>query len=325
MAMMNNSLVQHLRGHPDPIIRWKIIRNLFGYDPSSAEYKLVKMDLPYSPIIQQLLRDRDINGRFVYHPYNKWFGAHWVLSILADLGYPEGDESLRPLLEQCYAWLLSNEHAKYIKTINNRVRRCASQEGNCVYYSLALGLADGRTDELAERLIKWQWEDGGWNCDKRPEAVKSSFFESLIPLRGLAWYAKSSGNIKAKQAVSRASEVFLKRHLFKRMSNGQIMDRNFVQLHYPCYWHYDILFALKVLSEAGFINDPRCAEALNLLEGKQLSDGGFPAEARYYQVGEKKVSGLSWVDWGGVSKVHMNPYVSVDALFVLKQSDRLVS
>jgi hypothetical protein len=324
MVMKTESLIQHLLEYSDPIIRWKMIRQVVEMDPSSREYELAGKELSSSPIIQQLLRDRDIDGRIPYHPYDKWFGAHWVLSILADLGYPERDESLKPLLEQSYNWLLSVEHARYINTINGRVRRCASQEGNCVYYSLALGLADERTEELAERLTRWQWEDGGWNCDKKPEATISSFFESLIPLRGLAWYAKSSGDLKAKQAVARASEIFLKRHLFKRMTDGQIMDRNFIQLHYPCYWHYDILFALKVLSEAGFINDFRCADALNLLEGKQLSDGGFPAEARYYHVGEKKVSGHSRVDWGGTSKMHLNPYVSIDALSVLKHSGRLV-
>ena len=181
-----------------------------------------------------------------------------------------------------------------------------------------------RTEELAARLIKWQWVDGGWNCDKRPEAAKSSFFESLIPLRGLTWYANGSGDIKAKQAVERAAEVFLKHHIFKRLSDNQIMDKNFVQLHYPCYWHYDILFGLKVLSEAGFISDPRCAEALDLLENKKLADGGFPAEAKYYRVDDKKLSGHSHVDWGGISKVHMNPFVTVDALAVLKRSGRVL-
>ena len=41
----------------------------------------------------------------------------------------------------------------------------------------------------------------------------------------------------------------------------RIIDRNFIQLHYPNYWHYDVLFALKVISEAGFITDPRCLKA----------------------------------------------------------------
>ena len=54
-----------------------------------------------------------------------------------------------------------------------------------------------------------------------------------------------------------------------------------VRLHYPCYWHYDLLAGLKVMAEAGFIGDPRCREALDLLESKRLPGGGFPAEARY--------------------------------------------
>ena len=94
-------------------------------------------------------------------------------------------------------------------------------------------------------------------------------------------------------------------------------------LHYPNYWHYDVLFALKVMAEAGFITDPRCTQALDLLAGKQLTDGGFPAEAKYYRVDDKRLSGHSKVDWGGVSKVHMNPYVSIDAISVLIRAGRV--
>jgi hypothetical protein len=324
MVMTTDSLIESLQNYPDPIIRWKITRNVLGYNPSYIGHLRARNELASSPIIRKLINDRDIDGKLPFHPYDKWFGAHWILSILADLGYPKGDESLKPLLEQSYDWLLSNEHAKHIKTINGRVRRCASQEGNCIYYSLALGLADTRTEELAAKLIKWQWEDGGWNCDKKPEANKSSFNETLIPVRGLALYAKSSGDPKAEQAVSRAVEVFLTRHLFRRLKDKRIIDSNFVQLHYPNYWHYDILFGLKVMGEAGFINDHRCDEALDLLETKRLSDRGFPAEAKYYRVDEKKLTGHSRVDWGGTSKVHMNPFVSIDALAVLKLSGRLI-
>jgi hypothetical protein len=43
-----------------------------------------------------------------------------------------------------------------------------------------LGLVDdSRVQYLAESLIDWQWPDGGWNCDKRPSANHSSFYESL--------------------------------------------------------------------------------------------------------------------------------------------------
>ncbi len=324
MVKMTEALIKQLLASQEPILRWKVETQILGSPISVEENQMARKELANSPILQRLLCDRNENGEIPYHPYDKWFGAHWVLSILADLGYPQGDETLKPLVEQCYAWLLSKEHQKYILTIAGRVRRCASQEGNCVYYSLALGIADDRTEELAARLLKWQWEDGGWNCDKRPEAAKSSFFETLIPTRGLAKYADITGDPNAKAAVRRAGEVFLKRQLFRRLSGGQAMDPNFLKLHYPCYWHYDLLFGLKVMAEAGLIEDPRCAEALNLLEGKQLPDGGYPAEASFYRVDDKKLSGHSRVDWGGTSKVHMNPFVTADALAVLIRAGRMV-
>ena len=124
--------------------------------------------------------------------------------------------------------------------------------------------------------------------------------------------------------MNRAAEVFLKRHLIKRIRDNRVIDQNFIKLHYPNYWHYDVLFALKVMAEAGYIMDPRCNEGLDLLESKRLSDGGFPAEEKYYRVDDKKLSGHSKVDWGGTSKIHSNPFVSLDALIVLKQSGRLV-
>lgn len=323
MVMNIETLIQQLQNHPDPIIRWKMVKSGVGNCLSPSVVERAMGDVDSSPVVKQLLSDQKEDGQIPFHPYNKWFGAHWVLSNLADLEYPAGNDSLKPLSEQCYDWLLSKGHEQYIQMINGRVRRCASQEGNCVYYSLALGLADHRTDELASRLLKWQWDDGGWNCDRRPEAAKSSFFESLIPMRGLGRYAKFTGDSIVEQAVAHAAEIFLKRNIFKRLSDGEIMDKNFIQLHYPCYWHYDILFALKVMSEIGYINDPRCTEALDCLESKHLSNGGFPAEAKYYRVDNKKLSGHSHVDWGGISKLHMNPFVSIDALYVLKQAGRL--
>ncbi|HEX9091089.1 MAG TPA: hypothetical protein VF831_06345, partial [Anaerolineales bacterium] len=258
MEKKTEEYIRFLSEDPEPAFRWKIRSQLLTETIPAEGLRIKKDEFAGSPIIQRLLGDRKEDGRIEYSVYDKWFGAHWVLAILADLGYPTGDQILKPLMEQCYAWLLSKEHAGTIREISGRTRRCASQEGNCIYYSLALGLADERTQELAERLIRWQWDDGGWNCDKRSEAHISSFNETLIPLRGLAWYANISGDHKTRLAVERAAEVFLKRQLIFRLTNRKIIDRHFVKLHYPNYWHYDFLFALKVLDEAGFIKEPRC-------------------------------------------------------------------
>jgi hypothetical protein len=75
-------------------------------------------------------------------------------------------------------------------------------------------------------------------------------------------------------------------------------------------------------SDGGFSGDPRCSQALDLLEAKRLPDGGFPAEKRYYGVSDKLVSGRSLVDWGGASKRRMNEWVTVDALTALRAAGR---
>jgi hypothetical protein len=320
---MSEAIITKLLESDESSIRFRVLTQLLGDRADAAERARLQQEIRTSPRVKTMLSERKTDGSIPIHPYGKWNGAHWVLALLADLGYPTSDESLIPLREQVYWWLLSDGHTRGVKVINGRARRCASQEGNALYAMLTLGLADGRTDELARRLIQWQWPDGGWNCDKHPKASNSSFMESLIPMRGLVLHATLTGNTQSREAAERAADIFLKRNLFKRQSDGSVITEKFTTLHYPCYWHYDILFGLKVMAECGCISDPRCQDALDLLESKRLPDGGFPAEARYYQVSPKAATGRSLVGWGVTGTTQMNEFVTADALFVLKAAGRL--
>jgi hypothetical protein len=313
-----NKLIELLR--TEPALSWKLVVNILGKNENSPDARRAQAKVQEAPLMKALIATCDRK----HSAYKKWDGAHWILAILGDLGYPVDDEALRPLMEDAFNTWMSKEHeTKHLQVIDGRVRRCASQEGYAIWSSLTLGFADTRTDELVSRLLKWQWPDGGWNCSKHPEADTSSFMETLIPLRALVLYAKVSGDAKAKFAAERATKVFLTRRLFKRRSDGQVINHHFVLLHYPLYWHYDILFGLKVMAEAGFIGDPRCAAALNLLESKRLPDGGFPAEETYARTTRPYLSGYSPVSWGRTSKKTMNPFVTADALYVLKMAGRL--
>jgi len=210
-----------------------------------------------------------------------------------------------------------------VPIIDGRARRCASQEGNALYATLALGLADERADQLAANLVRWQWPDGGWNCDRKTEAQTSSFHETLLPLRGLAWHARETGSPASRQAVERGAEFLLQRRLFRRLRDGSIIREEFLKLRYPHYWHYDILIALKVMVEAGLITDPRCEEALGVLVGKRLARGGWSAQGKHYRGVDAPAPGGSLVDWGPVSrKPVLNPFVTLDVLYVLRSAGR---
>jgi hypothetical protein len=83
-----------------------------------------------SGILKGQLGARSADERIPFSPYDKWFGAHCVISIRADLGYPEGDENRKPFMEQSYAAWLCKQHEKYVKTIKGEVQRYASREAN---------------------------------------------------------------------------------------------------------------------------------------------------------------------------------------------------
>jgi hypothetical protein len=76
------------------------------------------------------------------------------------------------------------------------------------------------------------------------------------------------------------------------------------------------------MAAVGLINDPRCAEALDLLERKELPGGGWPSERRFYKA-TGQVELHADVDWGGVSRTRMNEWVTTDALYVLREAGRL--
>lgn len=322
----------------EPAIRWKVRLNVLGEDMSSVEMAALQNEVRNSPLVKQLLKglnNTKLNqGRGLYA---KWQGAHWVMATLADIGYQPGDEDLLPvknalldfwLQEDFYIEFEADSKAKAyqkngVPVMQGRHRRCASQQGNTLWMLLKLGLHDERLDNLAERLLHWQWPDGGWNCDKNPDACHSSFMETLLPLRGLSLYAQTTGNRAVASAVEHAAEVFLKRYLYKSQNTGEIIYPEFMALHYPLYWHYDILAGLKVMAEAGFITDPRCNAALDLLQSKQLPGGGWPSEKAYYKTLDEITLNADFVNWGGARKSIMNEWVTADALFVLKKAGRM--
>lgn len=334
------SVIDTLLKSEEPSIRWKTRVHVLGEERDSRGIRALEEEIRRSPRVRALLSRRHQLGRpgtarMVYH---KWQGLHWVLASLADLGYPEGDATLRPIRDRILdCWLkptyfqefLARTEAeayrrKGIPVMQGRYRRCASQQGNALLFLTNLGLADERADSLAERLLHWQWPDGGWNCDRHPDADTSSFMETRLPMLGLAAYARDHGSAAVVRAVERAAEVFLRRKLFKRASDGRIIHPEFVTLHYPLYWHYDVLGGLRAMDRIGRIQDPRCADALDLLEEKRLSDGGWPAEKRHYKVRPRTLeTSADYVDWGGTSSGRMNEWVTVDALAVLRSAGRI--
>jgi hypothetical protein len=210
------------------------------------------------------------------HPYRKWWGTHWRLVELADLDVPIPSAALQPGIDQELAWLTSSLADAPSRSGDRLPRRHASIEGNAVYALSRLGFADHLgTRRLVAALIAWQWPDGGWNCDRHPDAHRSSFHESVTPAVGLATYAAQTGDTTALAAANRTAELLLEHRLFRAHGTGEPIHPSWTKLHYPPYWHYDVLQGLRLLRAVGRLGDPRAGDALDLLERARRRDGTF--------------------------------------------------
>ncbi|MBM3312527.1 MAG: hypothetical protein FJY80_13590 [Candidatus Aminicenantes bacterium] len=207
-----------------------------------------------------------------------------------------------------------------------RPRRCASMEGNAIWSQLVLGIVDDkRLPLLVDRLVAFQWPDGGWNCDKRPDARTSSVQETLLPLRGLARWHRATWDERAGRAANRAAEFLLKRRLLWRKGDGALIEPEWGgpvdKIHYPIRF-YDVLSALLVMAEMGLVRDRRCRAALDLLESKRLADGAFPVEWTNVKKADRIETRGTYADWGILSRKKGHPLVTVDALYVLREAGR---
>lgn len=330
-----DSYTRGLLDSEDPCVAYRAHRLLAADPADSPPQRRRREQVADSPNVRRLLSRRGPDGRIQlgneYHAYRKFQGVHWTLAGLAELGYPPGDASLRPLADQVLTWLFTAAHLRppstqVIPGQEDRVRRCASQEGLAIWYLHELGMTDERVDLLAARLVDWQWPDGGWNCDKRPDARGSSVQETLLPLRGLARHLRERpGEAPLERAVDRAVGFFLERRLLWRRRDGAPIapawGRDPMRIQWPFRW-FDVLSVLVVMTELALVGDDRCADGLDVLAGTRLPTGGFPAQERTARTVNVVASGGTFAEWGPFGAGRANPFVTIDATWVLTGAHR---
>ena len=244
-------------------------------------------------MIDGLLKGQHADGSFGVHPYSKWKGAHWRLVSLVELGIPRTNRAARAGANTVLDWVASPDHTAGV--IKGLERRHASMEGNALAVCCRLGMAaNRRVKHLAEVLLRAQWPDGGWNCDRHPDARRSSFHETLAPIWGLAEYHRATADGRARKAALAAAELFLEHRLFRSMKTGAVIDSEWTHIHWPHYWHYDFFHGLRAIAMLGLIRDARAAEALELLYEKRKPDGTWRASGRRYWT--RSTEAVDWAD-----------------------------
>lgn len=228
------------------------------------------------------------------HPYAKFDGVHWRLVEIAELvraGVPADPGHVSAAVDAELAWLFAPSREVPPLIDPTRPRWHASQDGNAVYACTVLGHGDdARVRDIVTLLLNKQWPDGGWNCDRKPGTKRSSFHESVTTALGLAVYGKSLGDANALEGARRTAQLLLEHRMFRRAGTGPAIHPSWTVLHYPPYWHYDILQGLRLLDELELIRDSRADDALEIVRqagsargysGRDWSSARQPAAISY--------------------------------------------
>ena len=105
--------------------------------------------------------------------------------------------------------------------------------------------------------------------------------------------------------------------MFRSESEGSVINPEWLQLHWPAYWHYDVLAGLRAVTEAGLVRDDRTREALDHLESQRGPDGKWRANGRRYWL-RRGDSNVDVLDWGDAADV-----LTGQALTVLQAAGRV--
>ena len=287
----------------DPAIRWQVMRDLLDAPSVTVEAERARIATEGWGV--QLLDLQGADGQWdggTYRPgwadeskpfFDAWTATTFSLQQLRDFGL----DPTSPRAQTAIA--LVRENARWEATdtpfFEGETEPCING------MALAIGAYFGENvDGIVDRLVGEALPDGGWNCWAEYGAKVSSFHTTIDVLEGLlAWEHAGGASDAVTGARRRGEEYLLERGLFRRLSDGDVIDPRFTLFSYPTRWYYDVLRSLDYFRATGQSPDRRCAEAVQLVASRRDAAGFWNLEnthqgPTHFALGEGEGSPSRW-------------------------------
>lgn len=320
----------------DQVILYLVKRDLLNQCTESDYVELVR-----SKAIAQLLQKSKGNILGYGNRFDLYYrGALWYLCEIVEYGLDIRSAEIKKtaafLIDESQldsggfslSWKPAVESALYT--------------GEIVRVLIQAGIKDVGIVQGIQWLLDHQRHDGGWlywpvgglldmfrffffnKPGKGLERESDTFipscpYASLACARALSLYNRYESSLQLTESINRAAEFFLEKRLYnfdnKPLYNSRLKSyQDFTRLGYPVLGQYDILSGLVFITEAGYFNDPRAADAFNIIMGKQNDDGTWNSES--YN------TGMVRKDASGNKKDGASKWVTLNVLRMLKEAGK---
>ncbi len=281
----------------DMSIQYQAYRDLFGLEKKHLQDRIATEGWG-----SKFLSMRHSNGHWgdrFYQP--KWISTHYTLLDLRNLALPKNNEIVLETIES----VLQNGKADDggIPLGPSTLQHSdVCVNGMFLNYASYFNTHETKLHSIVDSILNERMPDGGFNCrTTRNGAKHSSLHSTLSVLEGFTEFQKAGYSYRKKEmsnAIKTAIEFILIHQLFISDRTGQIIDKNFLKLTYPCRWKYNILRAMDYFQYAGIEWDNRMTEALAYLNKKRNIDGKWNMQAAHagqvHFIMEKAGKGSRW-------------------------------
>jgi hypothetical protein len=276
----------------DPAIRWQVMRDLTNEaaDVVAAERSRVATE-GWGARLLALQGPDGLWGGGTLFP--EWTSTTHTLLVLRYMGL----DPMSAAAQRAVALVRDNakwEHAGQAY-FSGEVEPCINGK------AVAIGSYFGQdVSAIVDRLLGEQMTDGGWNCEQENGSTRGSFHSTIDVLEGLLEHEQSVRSSPELTAARRKGEAYLlDRHMFRRLSTGEVVNPDWLQFSFPPRYLYDVLRGLDYLRHAGAEPDERAAEAIDLVKSKRTADGRWPLEnphpgAVYFDLDEGEGKPSRW-------------------------------
>ncbi len=328
-------IIRHWLMEPDsPSVRYWTIRD-FGLAEDAAAARAA---IPDSPVVRKVMA-RQADGGYWGDPDSpylpKYKATYWTLMLLGYLGLSREDDRIRRAVEYILRFqqpdggFAASSEAQAQEEYRRQVARSQSRgrpvpeetayiadqihqetlsclTGNTVAALLRFGYGD---DARVRRALQWltgvQNADGGWLCPYWRAHVRDThgcMYGTIAALEAFASVPYDRRPPAMEQAIAHGAEFLLMHRLYLADHHDMApIKADWLTLHFPWFYGYDILRGLWVLNQLGYFvsEEPRLADALDVLAGKMTPQGLWVLEktprGRMWANLERKGAPSKWI------------------------------